>query len=147
MQKTRPPALLQRTPDVPRFGQPEEAAASGDLERAGSMLVWTDSAQKPKADPRTRKCSRVVIRVNFSALVSTGQKLVAMQAEAIFSRKLAQNNISARRPLAVPQKLPVPPPDLEVYTGSGDSVKKTLTSRLPSAQKADGTTPASVLRG
>jgi hypothetical protein len=125
----------------------KQAAASGDLEGAGSMLVWTDSAQKPKADPRTRKCSRVVIRVNLSALVSTGQKFVTMEVELIFPRQPSQNGVSARRPLTVLQKIPVSPPDFEVYSGRGNSVKEALTARFPSAQKTDGTTPASVLRG
>jgi hypothetical protein len=125
----------------------KQAAASGNLEGAGGMLVWTDSAQKPKADPRTRKCSRVVIRINLSALVSTGQKLVTMEAEPILPRKLPQNNVSARRPLAVPQELPVSTPNLEVYTSSDDSVQKTLASRFPSTQEANGTLPTSVFRG
>src|SRR5258708_40218605 len=70
-----------------------------------------------------------------------------MEAEPISPRKLAQNYVSAEPPLTVPQKLQIPAPDLEVYPGSGNSVKQALAARFPPAQKANGTSPARVLRG
>jgi len=70
-----------------------------------------------------------------------------MDVEPILPRKLLQNDVSARGPLTVPQEFPITAPYLEVYTGGSDSVKKTLASWFPSAQKANCTVPAGVLRG
>jgi hypothetical protein len=46
-----------------------------------------------------------------------------MKAKTISPRKLAQNNVSAESPFTVAQKIPVSAPDLDFYTGGGDSVK------------------------
>src|SRR5208282_5899910 len=40
---------------------------------------------------------------------------------------------------------PVSAPDLDVYTGGGDSMKQALTSRFPPAQKSNGAAPPRVL--
>src|SRR5579862_1227409 len=70
-----------------------------------------------------------------------------MELEGGFACKLAQNDLAARSPSTVAQKFPIAAPNLEVDAGGSDRVKKRLTARLPSSQKADGTIPACVVGG
>ena len=54
-----------------------------------------------------------------------------METKLFLPRKLAENDLSARRPLAVPQKLPVSAPDLQVDPGRGNGVKEAARVEAP----------------
>ena len=64
---------------------------------------------------------------------------------ALASGKLAQNDAMSERPLTISQKFPVPAADLEVYTSPGNGVQHPLSSRFPSPEKSDVTTPSRVI--
>src|SRR5262245_55683534 len=74
------------------------------------------------------------------------QQVIAVETEILLSGKLPQNNVSARRPSAIAQKIPISSPNLELHAGGGDGVKETLTAGIPAPQKSDRAGPPWIVR-
>src|SRR5262249_49002098 len=69
------------------------------------------------------------------------QEVIAVEPEIVLSGKLPQNNVSARRPSAVAQKIPISAPNLELDAGGGDGMKELLAAGGPPPEKSKRASP------
>src|SRR5690349_18307912 len=90
----------------------KHAAARRNLECPGGMLVRTHPSQETQPDLRTGECACVVDVINLSTLPGVHQHFIAMEAKSIAAGKLLENDLSAQRPFAVGQEVPIAAADL-----------------------------------
>ena len=119
----------------------QKTSARRNLERSRGVLVRTDFAEQAQADARSGQCPGIIVTIDFAALKSRGQGRIAVNSEAFASRQLAQNDLAARCPATVSEKVPISAPHLETHPDARHGCQKFLAARLPAPEKADVTGP------